>query len=91
MPTLIPTLNAQAVGASYTNAHPITTQFPGHRCMGELMTPQLILVSKFTWVIDVLGLFFDMLSMRVFTAVYTADARSTGAGMKGLYCKQCIA
>ena len=37
--------------------------------------------SQATWVIDVLGLFFDMLYMGVFYNQSLADARSTGAGI----------
>ena len=45
------------------------------------LTHELIFDSQATWVVEVLGLFFDMLSMGVCT-----DVRSTGAGIKYLYC-----
>ena len=44
----------------------IATQFPGHVCMDNLTTGRSF-DSHITWVIDVLGLFFDMSSMGVFT------------------------
>ena len=45
-------------------ARPIGTQFPGQGCMDDLTTERSV-SSQATWVIDVLGLFFDFLSMGV--------------------------
>ena len=56
---LIPALNAWAARAQYLTAHPAASQFPGHGRLDDLTTER----SKGMWVIDVLGLFFDMLSM----------------------------
>ena len=63
---LIPTLNAWAARAVYTTACAIATQFPGLGCMDDLTTKRSF-DSQAAWVIDVLGLFFDMLSMSVCT------------------------
>ena len=41
--------------------------------------------SQAALVIDMLGLFFDTLSMGVCTTRRLADVRSTGAGIKWLY------
>ena len=54
---LIPAVNAQ-----YTTVRPIATQFPGHGCLDDLTTERSF-NSQATCVVDVLGLFFDMLSM----------------------------
>ena len=42
--------------------------------------------SQATWVIDGLGLFFDMLSMDVCTIKALTDDRSTGVGNLCMYC-----
>ena len=63
---LIPALNAGATRAKYTTARPIAIQFYMHGCMDNLKTERGF-DSQATWVIDVLGLFSDMLSTGVFT------------------------
>ena len=63
---LIPALYAWTARAQYTTARLIATQFLGHGCMDDLATERSFdLQAK--WVIGVLGLFFDMLSMGVCT------------------------
>ena len=52
----IPALFARAL---YTAARPIATQFPWHGRMDDL-TNERSFDSQATWVIDVLGLLFDM-------------------------------
>ena len=59
---LIPALNAWEVRVYTIHvARLIDTQFHGHGCMNNLTTQRCI-ESQATWVIDVLGLFFDILS-----------------------------
>ena len=43
-------------------------RFHGHGCMHDLTIERRSLRSQATWVIDVLGLFFDMLPVGVCTA-----------------------
>ena len=50
----------------------LTTHFPRHGCMDDLTTERSI-GPQATWVIDVFGLFFDMLS----TGVCTTGHRQT--------------
>ena len=45
-------------------ARPIATQFAGHGCIDDLTTERSFDLQT-TWVIDVLGLLSDMLSMGV--------------------------
>ena len=63
---LIPALNAGAIRTKYTTARPIAIQFYMHGCMDNL-TIERGFDSQAKWVIDVLGLFSDMLSTFVFT------------------------
>ena len=72
---IIPALNAWADQVLYSTACPIATQFPGHGCMNDLST-ECSIDSQATWVIDVLGLFYNQA---------VADVWSTGAGIKCLY------
>ena len=46
------------------------TQFPGHECIDDLTTVRCF-DSQAAWVIDVLDLCFDMLSMDVCTTRYS--------------------
>ena len=62
----IPALNAWADRAVYMIAHPIAIQFPGRRCMDDL-TIEPNFDSQATHVIDVLGLFCDIISLVVCT------------------------
>ena len=65
---LIPALNVRAPRAQYTSAHLIATQFSGLGCMEDFTTGgSFDLQATYTWVIDVLGLFFDMLSINART------------------------
>ena len=50
------------------------------------MTSQLNVALPATWIIDVLGLFCDMLSMGVLYDQALANVWSTGAGIICLYC-----
>ena len=63
---LIPALNEWATRAWYTTACPIACQFPGHGCMDDPIAERGF-DSQATWVLGVLGVFFDMLSMGVCT------------------------
>ena len=51
---------------STLNARPIASQFSRHGCMDDLTTERTF-DSRVTWVVDVLGLLLDMLSMGVCT------------------------
>ena len=55
-------------------ALPIATLFPGHECMDDLTT-ECSPDSQAMWVIDVLGLFLDMLYIGV------CDALGLGGGV----------
>ena len=66
-------------------ARPIATKFSGHGCTDKLTTEHS-LGSQATGVIDVLGLYGDVLSMGVCTTGLLEDVRSTGARFKCLYC-----
>ena len=55
-----------AVRAEYTTGRPIAIQFPGNGCMDDLTTESSF-HSQATWVINVLGLFFDILPIGVCT------------------------
>ena len=52
---LIHALNVSEDRALYMTSRPIVTQFPGHRCMDDLITERS-LDSQATWVIYILGL-----------------------------------
>ena len=67
------------------NIRSIATHFPGHGCMDDLRN-EGSLNSQATLVIDVLSLFFEMLSMDCFHNQTFADVRLTGARIKSLYC-----
>ena len=64
----------------YTTARPIATRLPGHEWMDDLTTESSF-VSPATWVINLCGLF-------LLTCYNQAlqDVRSTGVGIKCLYC-----
>ena len=62
---IIPALNAWAARAYYTTARPIGTQIHGHGCTDYLKIERRC--YYYIQVIDVLGLFFDMLSMGFYT------------------------
>ena len=47
-------------------AGPIATQLPGHGCIDDFIT-ECSFDSQATWIMDGLGLFFDMFSMCVCT------------------------
>ena len=64
---LIPARNAWADQTYYMTARPIATQFAGHGCLHDLTTERSFDIQA-TWVINVLDLFFDILSMGVCTA-----------------------
>ena len=59
---LIIALNSWPARAYYTTKRPTAILFTGHRCMDDLTTERSF-DSQATWVIDVLGLLFDMLYM----------------------------
>ena len=61
---LIPARNAWADQTYNMTARPIATQFAGHGCMNDLTTKRSFDMQA-TCVIDVLDLFFGMLSMGV--------------------------
>ena len=82
----IPTLNALAAQALYRTAHTTAIQFPGNVCMDDLTT-ELSFDSKATWVIDVLSLFFDLLSVGVCTTRHWRTSGRLGARIKCLYCR----
>ena len=63
---LIPSLNEWAARAQCTTALRIAIQFPGRGCMDDSTTERR-LYSQATWVIDLLGLIFDIFSMGAFT------------------------
>ena len=69
----------------YTVARPIATKSPCHGCMGELTLGRNF-DSQATWVIDVLG-FFSCYPWVCLHNQALADVRSTGAGIKCLYCR----
>ena len=54
-------------GRMHTTTRPIATTFQGHGCISDITNGHDV-DSQATWVIDELGLFFDMLSMCVCTA-----------------------
>ena len=71
--------------AEYTTARPIATQFPGHWCTDDLTTENSF-HSQATWIIDMLVLFIWHVSNWCFYNRALADVRSTGEGIKCLYC-----
>ena len=56
----------QILAKTMTTARPIAPQLSGNRCVDDL-TAERNFDSQATWVIDVLDLFHDMLSMGVCT------------------------
>ena len=80
MTNTVPTFNSctkcEGILAEYTTACPIANQFSGsgHGCMHDLTTEHSF-DSQVTWVIHVLGLLFDILSMDVCT---TRHYRTSG-------------
>ena len=83
---LILALNVGAARAWYTTAHPIATHFPGHECTDDLTTERGF-DTQATWVIDVLGFIFWYTIQWCLDNQERADVRSTGAGIKCLYCR----
>ena len=63
---LIPALNAWASRAEFVSTRLIPTHLSYHGCMGDL-TIERSFDSQSTWVIDVFGLFLDMLFMGICT------------------------
>ena len=67
-------------GQPYKTARPIVTQFPGHGCM-NILTTECSFDSQTMWVIYVLGVIHWCLYNQALE-----DVRSTGVGIKILYC-----
>ena len=87
---LIPALNTWAARAEYTTARPIANQFPGHWCMDNLTTENSF-ISKLRG--SLMCLAYSLHIINGYLSNQTlADVRSTGAGIKCLYCKdhQCV-
>ena len=61
---LIRALNAWAARALYTTARLIATLFLKHGCLDD-PTTERISNPQATWIIGVLGIYFDMLSMMI--------------------------
>ena len=82
---LIPALNMWAAQAECTTVSLIATQSLWLWCMYDL-TVERRFNSQATWAIEVLGLFFWRV---IYVCLYNnalPDVRSTGAGIKCLYC-----
>ena len=81
---LFPALTAWAAGTEHTTANLIVTRFSGHGCY---LTTERSFVSQATsWVTDVLTLFFKHIIHWCLYNLALADVRSTGAGIKCVYC-----
>ena len=78
---LIYALNAHASGAYNTQPH-----LPPSLLGINKRATERSFHSHATWVIDVIGFFFDMLSLGAGTNQAPADVRSTGAGIGCLHC-----
>ena len=89
MADTVPTFNlcAKCVGspAKYATVCLIATQFAGHGCTDDLTTERS-LDSQATRFIAVLGLFFQHVTNECLYNQALEDVRSTGAGIKCLYC-----
>ena len=68
-------------------ARPIATQSPRHWCMYDFTTEGSF-DSLATCAINVHSLLFYVVHVCLYNQV-TADVRSTGAGNKCLYCREC--
>ena len=89
----VPTFNSctkcvGSLGIIYDHPRPFATQFPGHGCMSDLTTERSF-DSQGRGVIDVLGLYFWHVIDGCLYSRALDDVRSTGAGIKCLYCTSC--
>ena len=82
---LIHVQNVWAARAWYTTARPVVTQFLDHGCMDDL-TIKRTFDSQATCVIDVLGLYFEMLSMGMCT---TRHWQISGRLVQWIKCLNC--
>ena len=75
-------------GIKHTTACPIAIQFLGHGCMDDLTTERKVDLQA-QWVIYLLGLFFDLLSMGVWTTRHCMQTSGRSV-QKWNVCTVCI-